>query len=70
MLQEATGAPTLGGAYATLALNVGAAGGPVAGGAMLTASGDTVGSVVISAALAAIALPVVGLLLRLTRKAR
>lgn len=55
VLYEAAGAPTMGGAYATAALNVGAAGGPVAAAAVLGIHASVVAPVCVSTVL--IALP-------------
>ncbi|MEU6127871.1 Cmx/CmrA family chloramphenicol efflux MFS transporter [Saccharopolyspora sp. NPDC047091] len=56
VLRFAAGAPVLGGAYATAALNVGAVGGPAAGAAALTTSAGELGPVLVAAALTALAL--------------
>jgi DHA1 family chloramphenicol resistance protein-like MFS transporter len=56
VLYEASDAPTMGGSYATAALNVGAAGGPVlAAGTLGTIAGD-LGPVWVSGVLVAVAL--------------
>ncbi|MDV3129924.1 MFS transporter [Mycobacterium sp. 21AC1] len=57
VLYEAAGAPTMGGAYATAALNIGAAGGPVMAAAALRAG--AVGPVWVSSVLVALALLIV-----------
>ncbi|MFC0505135.1 Cmx/CmrA family chloramphenicol efflux MFS transporter [Micromonospora costi] len=56
VLYEAAGAPTMGGSYATAALNIGAAGGPVVGAATLGATAGDLGPVRVSAVLVAVAL--------------
>lgn len=66
-LYAATGAPTLGGGFATAALNVGAALGPWCGGAALTAGLGYRSPLWVSALLTALAL-VVGGLARVTRR--
>jgi DHA1 family chloramphenicol resistance protein-like MFS transporter len=55
VLYAASGAPTMGGSYATAALNVGAAAGPMMGAAALSGASD-LGPVWVAAALTAIAL--------------
>lgn len=64
VLYEASAAPTMGGAYATAALNVGAAGGPVAAAAALGIHANVVAPVWVSSALVALALLVALPLLR------
>ncbi|MGW4946884.1 Cmx/CmrA family chloramphenicol efflux MFS transporter [Actinoplanes sp. NPDC004185] len=56
VLHEAAGAPTMGGSYATAAVNIGAAGGPVAAAAALGANSGDLGPVWVSGLLIAIAL--------------
>ncbi|WP_406109207.1 Cmx/CmrA family chloramphenicol efflux MFS transporter [Micromonospora globbae] len=56
VLYEAAGAPTMGGSYATAALNVGAAGGPVVAAAALGAGAGDLGPVWVSGVLVAVAL--------------
>ena len=56
VLYEAAGAPTMGGSYATAALNIGAAGGPVVAAVTLGANTGNLGPVWISALLVATAL--------------
>ena len=56
VLYAAQGAPTMGGSYATAALNIGAAAGPVLGGIGLLSGMGTVAPVWIAAALTALAL--------------
>ncbi|SCL45321.1 MFS transporter, DHA1 family, chloramphenicol resistance protein [Micromonospora citrea] len=56
VLHEAAGAPTMGGSYATAALNTGAAGGPVVAAATLGADAGGVGPVWVSVVLVAVAL--------------
>jgi DHA1 family chloramphenicol resistance protein-like MFS transporter len=64
VLYESAGAPTMGGSYATAALNVGAASGPaIAAGVLAAGSGD-LGPVWLSSVLVAIALLVAGALRR------
>ncbi|GIG88619.1 Cmx/CmrA family chloramphenicol efflux MFS transporter [Plantactinospora endophytica] len=58
VLYEAAGAPTMGGSYATVALNIGAAGGPVVGAAALGTDAGDLGPVWVSGLLVAIALVV------------
>ncbi|MFD5399888.1 Cmx/CmrA family chloramphenicol efflux MFS transporter [Streptomyces sp. NPDC127097] len=67
VLYAATGAPTLGGGFATAALNVGAALGPWCGGAALTAGLGYRSPLWVSALLTALAL-VLGGLARVTRR--
>lgn len=55
-LQTATDAPTMGGSYATAALNIGAAGGPVVGGLSLSSDLGTSGPLWVAAALTGTAL--------------
>lgn len=55
-LYAAAHAPTMGGSYATAALNVGAAAGPVMGAAALTATGGDVGPVWVTVGLTGSAL--------------
>jgi len=55
-LQAATDAPTMGGSYATAALNIGAAGGPVVGGLSLSSDLGTSGPLWVAAALTGTAL--------------
>lgn len=55
VLYAASGAPTMGGSYATVALNVGAAAGPAIGAATLSGHGD-LGPVWVAAALTGVAL--------------
>ncbi|WP_229403020.1 Cmx/CmrA family chloramphenicol efflux MFS transporter [Micromonospora okii] len=64
VLYEAAGAPTMGGAYATAALNIGAAGGPVVAAATLGADAGDLGPVWVSGFLVAVALLVALPLLR------
>ncbi|MEV4198263.1 Cmx/CmrA family chloramphenicol efflux MFS transporter [Micromonospora globbae] len=64
VLYEAAGAPTMGGSYATAALNVGAAGGPVVAAAALGAGAGDLGPVRVSGVLVAVALLVAVPLLR------
>ncbi|WP_204293068.1 Cmx/CmrA family chloramphenicol efflux MFS transporter [Micromonospora gifhornensis] len=56
VLYEAAAAPTMGGAYATVALNIGAAGGPIVAAITLGADAGDLGPVWVSALLVAIAL--------------
>jgi MFS transporter, DHA1 family, chloramphenicol resistance protein len=56
VLYEAAGAPTMGGSYATAALNVGAASGPAIAAGVLGAGGGDLGPVWISGVLVAMAL--------------
>ncbi|MDO3702815.1 MFS transporter [Micromonospora sp. C28SCA-DRY-2] len=56
VLYEAAGAPTMGGSYATAALNIGAAGGPVLAAATLAAGAGDLGPVWVSGLLVAAAL--------------
>lgn len=63
-LYSATGAPTLAGGFATAALNVGAAAGPVLGGLAISAGAGFRSPMLVSAALVAIALAVGGSALR------
>ncbi|MEU7589640.1 Cmx/CmrA family chloramphenicol efflux MFS transporter [Micromonospora sp. NPDC049230] len=56
VLYEAAGAPTMGGSYATAALNIGAAGGPVAAAATLGTNAGDLGPVWISGLLVTVAL--------------
>ncbi|MET8322916.1 Cmx/CmrA family chloramphenicol efflux MFS transporter [Micromonospora sp. NPDC005189] len=56
VLYEAAGAPTMGGSYATAALNIGAAGGPAVAAATLGANAGDLGPVWVSGLLVAIAL--------------
>lgn len=56
VLYEAAGAPTMGGSYATAALNIGAAGGPVVAAATLGADAGDLGPVWVSSLLVALAL--------------
>lgn len=58
VVYEASGAPTMGGSYATAALNLGAAGGPVAAAATLQAGLGALGPVWASTVLVAIALSI------------
>lgn len=55
VLYAASGAPTMGGSYATVALNIGAAAGPAIGAATLSSHGD-LGPVWVAAALTGVAL--------------
>ena len=64
VLYEAAAAPTMGGAYATAALNIGAAGGPVVAAVTLGANAGDLGPVRVSALLVAIALLIALPLLR------
>lgn len=64
VLYEAAGAPTMGGAYATAALNIGAAGGPLLAAAALGPSAGGLGPVWVSGLLVALALLVALPLLR------
>ena len=65
VLYAASGAPTMGGSYATAALNVGAAVGPVLGGVGLATSAGLLGPVWVAAGLTCSALVVAGLSRRL-----
>jgi DHA1 family chloramphenicol resistance protein-like MFS transporter len=65
VLYEAGGAPTMGGSYATAALNIGAAGGPVVAAATFGTHAGTVGPVWASSLLVALALLVALPLLRI-----
>lgn len=56
LLYAASGAPTMGGAYATAALNIGAACGPALGAAALAGSAGNLGPVWVAVALTGIAL--------------
>ncbi|MEV6802253.1 Cmx/CmrA family chloramphenicol efflux MFS transporter [Micromonospora rifamycinica] len=56
VLYEAPDAPTMGGSYATAALNIGAAGGPVVAAATLTADAGDLGPVRVSGLLVAVTL--------------
>lgn len=56
VLYEATGAPTMGGSYATVALNLGAAAGPTLGGATISGASGLTGPIWTSAILVAVAL--------------
>ncbi|NYH77396.1 putative MFS family arabinose efflux permease [Actinopolyspora biskrensis] len=58
VVHEASGAPTMGGSYATAALNLGAAGGPVLGTAPLETGLGQLGPVWASSLLVAIALSI------------
>jgi MFS transporter, DHA1 family, chloramphenicol resistance protein len=64
VLYEAAGAPTMGGAYATAALNIGAAGGPAIAAASLGAHAGYTGPVWVSSVLVALALIIALPLLR------
>jgi len=64
VLYEADGAPTMAGSYATAALNVGAAGGPLVAAAALGARVGDLGPVWVSAVLVAVALLIALPLLR------
>ncbi|MEU7899461.1 Cmx/CmrA family chloramphenicol efflux MFS transporter [Nonomuraea sp. NPDC049152] len=64
VLYEAAGAPTMGGSYATAALNIGAAGGPVVAATALGANAGDLGPVWVSGLLVAIALLIALPLLR------
>jgi DHA1 family chloramphenicol resistance protein-like MFS transporter len=64
VLYEAAGAPTMGGSYATAALNMGAAGGPVIAAATLGTDAGAVGPVWVSSLLVAFALLIALPLLR------
>ena len=64
VLYEAAGAPTMGGSYATSALNIGAAGGPVVAAATLGSHASAVGPVWVSSLLVALALLIAFPLLR------
>lgn len=55
VLYAASGAPTMGGSYATAALNVGAAGGPALGAAALATRAGAVGPVWVAVALTTLA---------------
>lgn len=59
LLYAASGAPTMGGSYATAALNIGAACGPALGAASLTGPAGNLGPVWVAVALTGIALMVV-----------
>ncbi|WP_285031403.1 Cmx/CmrA family chloramphenicol efflux MFS transporter [Mycolicibacterium sp. lyk4-40-TYG-92] len=65
VLYEAAGAPTMGGAYATAALNIGAAGGPVVAAATLDTQAGAVGPVWVSSLLVGLALLIALPLLRI-----
>lgn len=69
VLYAASGAPTMGGAYATAALNVGAAVGPVLGGLALTTDAGLLGPVWIAVAMTAAALSVASLTRRMDGRA-
>ncbi|MCX5121796.1 MFS transporter [Micromonospora sp. NBC_00362] len=56
VLYEAAGAPTMGGSYATAALNIGAAGGPIVAAATLEANAGDLGPVWVSGLLVTVAL--------------
>jgi len=64
VLYEAVDAPTMGGSYATAALNIGAAGGPLVAAATLGANAGALGPVWVSANLVAVALLIALPLLR------
>ncbi|MEU1602931.1 Cmx/CmrA family chloramphenicol efflux MFS transporter [Micromonospora matsumotoense] len=64
VLYEAAGAPTMGGSYATAALNIGAAGGPTVAAATLGAHAGDLGPVRVSGLLVAVALLIALPLLR------
>lgn len=64
VLYEAVDAPTMGGSYATAALNIGAAGGPLVAAATLGANAGALGPVWVSAILVAVALLIALPLLR------
>ncbi|MBO0678814.1 MFS transporter [Mycolicibacterium sp. S2-37] len=64
VLYQAADAPTMGGSYATAALNIGAAGGPVVAAATLGTHAGTVGPVWVSSLLVALALLIALPLLR------
>ncbi|WP_043536533.1 Cmx/CmrA family chloramphenicol efflux MFS transporter [Saccharomonospora cyanea] len=64
VLYEAAGAPTMGGSYATAALNIGAAGGPLVAAATLGADAGNLGPVWTSSLLVAVALLIALPLLR------
>ena len=64
VLYESTYAPTMGGSYATAALNIGAAGGPAIASVVLAAGAGDVGPVWVSALLVAMATSVCLPLLR------
>ncbi|MEV0158211.1 hypothetical protein AB0H57_31595 [Micromonospora sp. NPDC050686] len=64
VLHEAAGAPTMEGSYATAALNIGAAGGPVVAAATLGANTVDLGPVWVSGLLVAVALLIALPLLR------
>ncbi|MCF0095026.1 Cmx/CmrA family chloramphenicol efflux MFS transporter [Micromonospora sp. MH99] len=66
VLYEAAGAPTMAGSYATAALNIGAAGGPVVAAMTLGADAGDLGPVWVSSLLVAIALLIALPLLRFT----
>ncbi|MGC5052445.1 Cmx/CmrA family chloramphenicol efflux MFS transporter [Micromonospora sp. DT48] len=68
VLYEAAGAPTMGGSYATAALNIGAAGGPVLAAAALGADSGDLGPVWVSSTLVAVALLIALPLLRLVAR--
>ncbi|MET7747723.1 hypothetical protein [Micromonospora sp. NPDC005367] len=56
VLYEAAGAPTMGGSYATAALNIGAAGGPVAAAATVGLNAGHLGPVWVSGLMVTVAL--------------
>jgi DHA1 family chloramphenicol resistance protein-like MFS transporter len=56
VLYEAAGAPTMGGLYATAALNIGAASGPLVAAATLGTNADDLGPVWVSGLLVTVAL--------------
>ncbi|MBO9625793.1 MAG: MFS transporter [Microbacterium sp.] len=58
VLYAASDAPTMGGAYATAALNVGAAGGPAIGGVMLGSAAGLLAPVWVAAAMTVVALAI------------
>ncbi|MGW5644684.1 Cmx/CmrA family chloramphenicol efflux MFS transporter [Saccharopolyspora sp. NPDC003752] len=64
VLHESEGAPTMGGSYATAALNIGAAGGPVIAAATLSADAGDLAPVWVSSLLVAVALAIALPLLR------
>jgi MFS transporter, DHA1 family, chloramphenicol resistance protein len=64
VLYEAAGAPTMGGSYATAALNIGAAGGPIVAAATLGAHAGNIGPVWASSLLVVLALLITLPLLR------
>ena len=68
ILYEAAGAPTMAGAYATVALNVGATVGPIIAGATLSTSLGATGPVWVSCVLVAVALTMAPLIRSMTAR--